>query len=82
MNTKQMLGITGSMILFVGLFLVGNARGAEYILPKGTTLYTSQFQMESASNLSREAFSGWFDDQIKTGQIAFASVDMPVVIID
>ena len=69
-------------IIFVELFLVGNAIGAVYILPKGTTIYTSQFQMESSSSLSKEAFSGWFEDQAKTGQITFAPIDIPVVIID
>lgn len=69
-------------ILFAFILLAGNAIGAEYILPKGTSLYISQFQMESSSSLSKEAFSGWFEDQVKTGQITFAPTDIPVVIID
>jgi hypothetical protein len=61
---------------------VGQTSSVAYILPKGKPIYTSQFQMESSASLSKEAFSGWFDDQVKTGQIIFAPIDIPVVIID
>ena len=82
MKTLKVMVLSVAFVVLTNLLMAGYVIGADYVVKKDCALYYSAMQMEHSSNLSGDAFSGWFSDQAARGLITTAKAGTVVTIVD
>lgn len=73
------------LVVLISLCFVGQAWGADYILPEGRILFSSQFQADHFLDLlnnNAAAATAWLNEQVATKKAVITTTDLEVKIID
>ncbi|MEW6079906.1 MAG: hypothetical protein AB1724_19015 [Thermodesulfobacteriota bacterium] len=68
--------------IMIILFWIGYAIGSDYVLPKGSAIFSNEFQIAHLEEIEKDAIDGYIRDQLSSGNIFFNDIDLTVIIID
>lgn len=84
-DKPQMFSVNmNKILLMIMIFLLwaGQAMGADYVLPKGSSIFSNEFQIAHLENIEKDAIDGYLSNQLSSGRMIFTTIDVIVTIVD